>query len=337
MTGIEKMRAALEFQGADELPVDLWIHPATRDRYGEALEALLRKYPLDMTRVFGPMDRQFYKKTFSKGANVDFWGSTWQVLRPGMIGEVKKPALEDIEDVDSLKVPYDSLVSEMKEHMPAVKERIASLHKDGVFCTGGYMELYQCMQFIHGTENLLCDLAIGDGDVMKLRDKVAEYFLEYLKYWLDTDADAVFFADDFGSQRATLMSREMFRKYFCPFYEEAFRRIHEAGKYVFFHSCGYIFEFYQDLIDLGADAINSQIHCMGYEKVAGAFAGKITFWGEIDRQNTLCHGTPEDIQAEMQKMKKLFHVNGGGLIGHSVAGVDVPLENIEMLLSGWNR
>ena len=69
MTGIEKMRAALEFQGADELPVDLWIHPATRDRYGEALEELLRKYPLDMTRVFGPMDRQFYKKTFSNASS----------------------------------------------------------------------------------------------------------------------------------------------------------------------------------------------------------------------------------------------------------------------------
>jgi uroporphyrinogen decarboxylase len=105
---------------------------------------------------------------------------------------------------------------------------------------------------------------------------------------------------------------------------------------VFFHSCGYIYDFYQDFIELGVDAINSQVHCMGYEKVAAEAAGKITFWGEIDRQQTLFKGTPDDVKREMDKMKSLFHVNGGGLIGHSVAGVDVPLENIEMLLTGWN-
>lgn len=336
MTGIEKMRSALEFKGGSEIPVDLWIHPATRTRYGEDLEALLKKHPLDMTRVFGPMDRHFYKKTFSAGLNDDFWGSKWQVLRPGMVGEVKYPALPDIDNVSELNVPYAALKSEMAEHMPAVKQKISDLHADGVFCTGGYIELYQTMQFIHGTENLLCNIGAGDDNVKVLRDKVADFFLEDLNYWLDSGADAIFFADDFGSQRATLMSRKTFREYFYPFYKEAIDRIHKAGKYVFFHSCGHILDFYQDFIELGVDAINSQIHCMGYENVAEAGAGKITFWGEIDRQRTLCQGTPDDVRAEMDKMKQLFHVNGGGLIGHSVAGVDVPLENIEALLSSWN-
>ena len=155
---VEEYRAAvtaLDFSGAGEIPRDLWIHPATRQRYGAALEELLKRYPLDMTRVFGPMDRHFYKKTFTSGLNDDFWGSKWQVLRPGMVGEVKYPALPDIDNVGELKVPYDALVSEMKEKMPAVKQRIADLHADGVVCTGGYIELYQSMQFIHGTENLL--------------------------------------------------------------------------------------------------------------------------------------------------------------------------------------
>ena len=336
MTGIEKMKAALDFKGGTEIPVDLWIHPATRMRHGKALEDLLKKHPLDMARVFGPMDRQYYEKTFTVGLNDDFWGSKWQVLRPGMVGEVKYPALPDIDNVNELKVPYDSLKSEMAALMPGVKQRISDLHADGIFCTGGYVELYQCMQFIHGTENLLCNIGAGDDNVKVLRDKVAEYFLEYLNYWLDSDADAIFFADDFGSQRATLMGLHTFREYFCDFYKEAFDRVHKAGKYVFFHSCGYIYDFYQDFIDMGVDAINSQIHCMGYEKVADVGAGKITFWGEIDRQKTLFQGSPQDVKTEMEKMKRLFHVNGGGLIGHSVAGVDVPLENIEMLLSGWN-
>lgn len=336
MTGIERMQATLEFKGADRIPVDLWVHGATKLRYGAALEELLQKYPLDMTRVFGPMDRQFYPGTFEAGLSEDFWGSKWQVIRPGMVGEVKIPVLQDIDKVEKLKVPYDALAREMKDKMPDVKKRVAGLRQRGVFVTGGYVELYQCMQFIRGTEDLLCDIGLREENAYVLRDKVADYFLEYLKYWLDSEGDAIFFADDFGSQRATLMSRDSFCDFFRPFYKKIFDLIHQAGKYVFFHSCGYIFEFYQDLVDLGADAVNSQVHCMGYEKVAGDFAGKITFWGEIDRQQTLCNGTPRDVKQEMEHMKRLFHVNGGGLIGHSVAGVDVPLENIEMLLTGWN-
>ena len=336
MTGIERMRATLDFKGPDRLPVDLWMHKATRMRYGAELDALLEKYPLDMTRVFGPMDRHFYSNSYTAGSYIDFWGSEWEVLRSGMIGEVKKPVLSDIENVHELKIPFDMLKSEMAEKMPAVKKTMKDLHERGVFVAGGNIEIYQLMQFIHGTENLLCNIGLEDKNAFLLRDKVAQYMNEYLKYWLDSEADAIFFADDFGSQRAILMSLESFRKFFAPFYKDVFEKIHKAGKYVFFHSCGYIYEFYQDLIDLGADAINSQLSCMGYEKVAKAFAGKITFWGEIDRQNTLCKGTPQDVQNEMNLMKKLFSVNGGGLIGHSVAGVDVPLENIKTLLSGWN-
>jgi uroporphyrinogen decarboxylase len=330
------MRAVLDFKKPDQLPTDLWIHPATRMRYGAELEALLEKYPLSMTRVFGPMDRQFYSKSFESGSFVDFWGSRWEVLRSGMLGEVKEPVLQNLDRVSELKVPYEALKREMAEKMPDIKKKVAGLHAKGVFVTGGYIELYQCMQFIRGTEDLLCDIGLEEKNAFVFRDMVADYFREYLTYWLDTDVDAIFFADDFGSQRAPLMSLESFRKFFYPFYKEIFKRIHDSGKYVFFHSCGYIYDFYQDLIECGADAINSQVSCMGYEKVSASFAGKVTFWGEIDRQTTLCHGSPQEVRNEMDKMKKLFYVNGGGLIGHSVAGVDVPLENIKTLLSGWN-
>jgi len=336
MTGIERIRATVDFKKPDRLPVDLWMHRATRTLHGAELDALLEKYPLDMTRVFGPMDRHFYSTSFTEGTYVDFWGSQWQVLRAGMLGEVKRPVLPDIEKVHELKIPYDALKREMAEKLPAVKKTIKDLRERGIFVACGQVELYQLMQFIHGTENLLCNIGLEDNNTFVLRDKAAEFMYEYLKYWLDSDADAIFFADDFGSQRATLMSRESFKKFFCPFYKEAFKLVHQHGKYVFFHSCGYIFEYYQDLIDCGIDTINSQVSCMGYEKVAKEFAGKVTFWGEVDRQNTLCQGTPQDVKNEMDKMKKLFYVNGGGLIGHSVAGVDVPLENIKMLLSGWN-
>ena len=69
---------------------------------------------------------------------------------------------------------------------------------------------------------------------------------------------------------------------------------------------------------------------MGVEKVAERFAGKITFWGEISRQQTLPFGTPEDIYAAADTMKR-------HLFGQSEVGGDVSLENVEAVLTAWNR
>jgi len=128
----------------------------------------------------------------------------------------------------------------------------------------------------------------------------------------------------------------MWKNIFKPKYKKLFEVIKKAGKYIFFHSCGYILDLYDEFIELGVDAINSQVWCIGIDKVAQKCAGKITLWGEIDRQRTLAFGTPEDIYREASIMKEKFFINGGGLIGQSLAGKDVSLENIEALLKCWD-
>jgi len=57
-----------------------------------------------------------------------------------------------------------------------------------------------------------------------------------------------------------------------------------AGKKIFMHSDGHTLDIYPDMVELELDAFNSQIFCMGVQELA-PFAGKITFWGEIDRQH----------------------------------------------------
>ena len=49
------------------------------------------------------------------------------------------------------------------------------------------------------------------------------------------------------------------------------------------------------MIELGLDAFNTQIFCIGLEQLE-KYKGKITFWGEIDRQHLLPEGSTEDIE-----------------------------------------
>ena len=103
----------------------------------------------------------------------------------------------------------------------------------------------------------------------------------------------------------------MWREIFKPAYQEIMNMVKGSGKFIFYHTCGHVLALYPEFIELGIDAVNSQIHCMGLENVAEKFAGKITFWGEMDRQNLLPFGTPEEIYHAAGVMKEKLFINGG--------------------------
>jgi uroporphyrinogen decarboxylase len=336
MNSRERVIAALRFQNPDRVPLDMWIHRATQLKYGKDLDALLERYPLDIVRLFGPTDRNFYPEMSDVGDIKDAWGSTWRILRQGINGEVKIPAIGDISKVQEYQTPLEWLAKEWQKHDDLIERKIEAGRKNNKFILGGYIEIFQRMQFIRGTENLLYDLAGEPESAIMLRDKVTDYFKQYLRYWLKKDVDAIYFSDDFGTQRSLLISPKMWREIFKPAYQEMMTIVKGSRKFIFYHTCGHVLALYPEFIELGIDAVNSQIHCMGLENVA-KFAGRITFWGEMDRQNLLPFGMPQDIYHAAGVMKEKLFVSGGGLIGHSVAGVDVPLENIEAILTCWNR
>ena len=55
----------------------------------------------------------YFSPTLAKLAQVgvytDEWGSVWEVGEPGIIGEVKQPALTDWAVLDSFKAPYHTI------------------------------------------------------------------------------------------------------------------------------------------------------------------------------------------------------------------------------------
>ena len=78
--------------------------------------------------------------------------------------------------------------------------------------------------------------------------------------------------------------------------------IDSKGKFVFMHSDGNIESIYSDLIETCVDALNSQWFCMDIEKLERQYDGKITFWGEIDRQNILPFGSTTDVRNVVKRV-----------------------------------
>lgn len=336
MNGKERILKTLAFDGPDRIPLDLWVLPAARMEYGGKLDELLDRHERDIVSLVGPFDHGFTKEYYEYGTFRDPWGSVWTNIQPGIIGEVKNPVFEEYDGIDSYTAPTEQFVKEWEGYKDNIAEQIAKAREDGKFIIGGWISIFERLQYLRGTENLYCDIALEEEDMSVLIEHVMGFQRVYLKKWLEMDIDAVTFGDDWGSQQSLLISPEQWKIIFKPLYKELIDMIKAAGKKVFFHSDGYILDLYPEFIELGVDALNSQLWCMGVEKVAEKYAGKITFWGEISRQTTLPNGTPQEIRECVKKMKNLLYKNGG-LIGESEINRDVPLENIKTVLEAWNE
>ena len=99
------------------------------------------------------------------------------------------------------------------------------------------------------------------------------------------------------------------------------------------HSDGMNLAIHPHLVELGLDAINSQIFCIGLDRLA-PFRGKISFWGEIDRQQMLPHGTPADIDAAVRRVRDTLWA-GGGCIAQCEFGPGAKPENVRQVFQSW--
>ncbi len=276
MNSRERVKATLDFQEVDRAPRDLWTLPAVEMFRGQELAELQARYPSD----FAFPDYRYGAGTRCKGAPnqvgkyTDAWGCVWHVAEQGVAGEVKEAYFDDWSKLDTYLPPWELLdnadVSNVNRSCEKSDKFIRAVTETRPF---------ERMQFLRGTENLLMDLAYGTSQIYRLRDMLHAFFVKEMEMWANTDVDGVSFMDDWGSQNALLISPDMWRAYFKPLYKEYCDILHSKGKYAFFHSDGNISAIYPDLIEIGIDAVNSQLFCMDIEELGRRYAGKIVFWG----------------------------------------------------------
>ena len=110
--------------------------------------------------------------------------------------------------------------------------------------------------------------------------------------------------------------------------------IHEAELDVWVHSCGDIQKIMPDLYDMGVDVLNPiQPECMDIYRLKDLYGDKMTFWGGISTQQTLPHGTPEEVQKESEAVTSYLSRNGGYIFAPSQEiQADVPFENLCALI-----
>jgi len=330
MTSRERVHKTLNFESVDRVPRDLWTLPFLK----ADITTLTDKYPMDL----GSPDVKYGESKrakgvpYAKGIYVDAWGSEWHAYEHGVTGEVRNAPIFDWCGLDSYMPPFELLDN---ADFSMVNESCA---KSDLFIKAGTeTRPYERLQFLRGTENLLMDLAYGDARIFKLIEMIHDFSIREMEMWAKTDVDAIMFMDDWGSQNSLLISPAMWREIFKPLYTDYCNIIKGSGKKVFFHSDGNISSIYPDLIEIGIDAVNSQLFCMDIEDLANKYNGKITFWGEIDRQTIIPFGTEDDTRNAVRRVRNAMDKNAGGVIAQCEWGHDAKPENILALYDEWSK
>lgn len=321
----------LEFNRPERIPRQLWVLPWATNHFPKEYENIKQCFPDDIVHS----DFKFKEppkvsgEAYKIGYFIDEWGCRFECKEEGVLGEVKEPLIKTWADLEKVRPPRECLTVDVDVVNDFCR------HTDKFVIAGCCPRPFERIQFLRGTENLMMDVALQEQEFKELLNIVHSFHIEEMNLWAKTNVDSLLFMDDWGAQRSLLISPNSWRALFKPLYKEYIDIAHSHGKKIFMHSDGYILDIIPDLIELGLDAVNSQIFCMGVENVA-KFAGKITFWGELDRQHLIPHGSKQDIINAVKMVHKNLY-RDGGVIAQLEFGPGANPQNVMTAFETWEQ
>ncbi len=196
--------------------------------------------------------------------------------------------------------------------------------------------LFEWGQFLYRTDDFLINLLTEERCMQRLLDALTEHHLANLEKVLDAVSpyvQMIQFGDDLGTQNASMISPELYRKLFFPRHKRLFTKVRERGVKVFFHTCGAVADLIPDFIEAGVDILNPvQIGANGMApaRLKQQYGTDICFWGGgIDTQHVLSVASPETVKEEVRKNCSIFHKDGGFVFNqvHNIVA-NVPPANV---------
>jgi uroporphyrinogen decarboxylase len=191
-----------------------------------------------------------------------------------------------------------------------------------------------------GFERFLYAMAAEPDLVHVLVDRMTEMYLELNDAYFTALAgrfDVWFFGNDFGTQAALLVSRDMWADFFFENLKRLTALAHRRGLTVMMHSCGAIADLIPLLIEAGVDILDPiQVTANGMvpTDLKARFGGRIVFHGGIDTQQVLPFGTREQVEAHVRETVRALGATGGYIVAPSqILGPDIPVENIVAMYS----
>lgn len=305
MTSIKRVIKTIERQHPDKVPLSTSVSSTGLQKHGDRAREFLSTYASDLAGagwISLDIDRT---KT---GVQCDRWGCVWENNIPGQIGCVTHhPLGEQAQNPDYRFPKMDDLADFSNAHSvrPADEQR---------FLLGFAGWFWQRMFWVRGMENILLDIAEQRAEMLWLRTQVLNVITSVLERLCQCDLDGIWFFEDWGSQQSLLIRPESWRELFKPSYKLLFDIVHAKGKKVFFHSDGNVSSIINDLVEIGADVLNVQLHLIQEEMLSSETKARACFIGGLDKQAILSVDDADAASAHIREILYQYSTPEGGYI-----------------------
>ncbi len=338
----DNLLRALRRQGFDAVPFDCGGFCASQveafksrlghDRIAETFGVPFRSAGVRMEQVWTDARQLYPRETLPANTDIDVNG-VGHSHHPGCFHMTRMHHPLRGEDVTLDEVRRYPLPRVAADAVAQLRPAVERIQRQGwAAVVGQECTVWETAWYIRSMEDLMMDMLVGDERAAVHLDRVTALAVARIQAAAQAGADIVRLGDDIGMQSTTLMSVELWRTWLKPRLADVIR----AGKaikpdlLVFYHSCGFVLPFLDDLVDVGVDILNPvQPECMAFEEVHRRVGDRISFWGTIGTQTTLPFGTPQQVRDAVWANLRCCGSRGGIVIGPThMVEPEVPWENL---------
>ncbi len=287
--------------------------------------------PFETIRMKGPfLDNTQFE---ADGSYTDEFGIYWKKCEL-YNDPVRGPLFGSITEDDIHKNPWADAsdkgrVRGLRDEALAIRARGDKVVVADIMCGGPFEQSL----WMRGWDDFLCDMCVDKKLAEALLDRITENDIALWDAYLTEVGDLVDIVcqgDDLGMQDRSIISAELYREMVFKYHKRLYDFIKSKTKAkIFMHSCGSVYDLLPDLIEAGVDILNPvQIAAknMEPEKLKSDFGDALCFWGGIDTQYVLPHGSRQEIKDLVKRLVDVLGKDGGYVLapGHNIQNYVEP-------------
>ncbi|GHT97091.1 hypothetical protein FACS1894142_0770 [Spirochaetia bacterium] len=201
----------------------------------------------------------------------------------------------------------------------AVLDQAKALGRDwGLYIGGaGTPDVINSNGRLMGMEDVLCHLLTGNEGAMAFMHRRADFQLRMLERTLEKCGDYldfIWYGEDLGTQRAPMISRDMYLASMKPIHKRFFDLARAYNKPCIVHTCGSSSWVYEDFIEMGVagvDTLQPEAADMAPKYLKAHFGNRLCYRGCISTAGPLAYGTVDEVVDQVKYTLGIM-MNGGG-------------------------
>jgi len=264
------------------------------------------------------------------------WGFEWERIDNALLmGQPRHPVLEKWSELKDFIPP----IAAKKDRFDLARETMDKLGPDRFYKANFSLSGFAILTMLRGFENIMLDICLERDFFEELCDIVYGFENEVIRLASENNFSAIGLADDWGSQSSLFISPALWREVFKPRYKAQIELAHNLGLKVYLHSCGYIIDIIEDLIEIGLDVINpGQPDINGIKELGKRFGGRICFACAVSYQTTGIAGSQNDIKTQIAEYVDCFGAGGGliGIIPEDSQALGIDKEKLDLMASEFH-